>query len=216
MLWKLSLGTTALLGIYILQMDAVEWGRKLSALVLLVAYGFVLIKAWRKQRSTMPVLTGADYIIAYATETGTARKIAYKTLKCVKRHKQAGQVIELNDLLTVPLPKKGLLVIASTSGQGDAPRTGRDWLKQGINTQKILGLPYAVLALGDRNYRQFCGFGLKVDSILRGAGGQPMLEMQMVNQANHEQINYWYKSVEQFMVSINSINEKERLTSALE
>lgn len=195
MVWKLTLSLVGLLAVFILQMDMVDSSRKSSALILLAAYSVVLFRAWRKEKSQQPVQSGVDYLIAFATETGTARKLARQTLKQIKQNKQTGQVIELNDLLNAPRPNKGLLVIASTSGQGDAPRTGRDWLQQELSSDQFEHLPYAILALGDRNYRQFCGFGLKVDSVLRAAGGKPMFDMLMVSQANEEQLKDWLNQV---------------------
>jgi NADPH-dependent sulfite reductase flavoprotein alpha-component len=47
---------------------------------------------------------------------------------------------------------------------------------QGEHSQRCAGLPYAVLALGDSSYEQFCGFGRKLDLRLSELGGKRLLE----------------------------------------
>lgn len=196
MIWKFTLSIVAVLAVYIVQLDTIGGERKTAALLLLLTYCVVVIRAWRKQKRTIPIQAGVDYLIAYATETGTARKLARQTLKQLKHNKVTGQVIELNELLSAPAPSKGLFVVASTSGQGDAPRTGRNWLDhRDKGMDQFSQLPYAILGLGDRHYRQFCGFGVKVDSVLRAAGAKPMFEMFMVSQANEEHLKAWLNQV---------------------
>lgn len=46
---------------------------------------------------------------------------------------------------------------------------------------KLPTLSYAVLALGDRSYDNFCGFGRDIDKWLAGTGARPMVTRIDVN-----------------------------------
>jgi sulfite reductase (NADPH) flavoprotein alpha-component len=57
-------------------------------------------------------------------------------------------------------------------------------------------LPFAVLALGDRSYPQFCAFGLSVAGQLQQAGAKPLFPPVQVNQADPAMVNYWYQCLD--------------------
>ena len=61
---------------------------------------------------------------------------------------------------------------SSTTGEGDAPDTALPLRRATCLSRHaaLRGLRYGVLALGDREYAQFCGFGHRLDGWLRHAG----------------------------------------------
>ena len=59
-------------------------------------------------------------------------------------------------------------------------------------TPAALGhLRYAVLALGDREYEHFCGFGHQLDDWLRQHGARPLFDLVEVDNADDSALRHW-------------------------
>ena len=121
-------------------------------------------------------------LVAYASQTGTARGLADKTAASLEN---AGQRTVLRDLGQVDarlLAEVGRAIfIVATAGDGDAPDQATAFERRVLRRSEPLpGLEYGMLALGDRQYRAFCGFGHVVDDWLQACGARrlfPTIEM---------------------------------------
>ena len=137
-------------------------------------------------------------LLLWASQTGTAQALAEH---CAQRLRDSGEAVSLcamNDISLAQLaaaPKA--ILITSTFGDGEAPDNGSGlWnALQADDALHGVDLRYAVLALGDSSYDQFCGFGRKLDERLHGLGGQRLLarvECEPEHQAPAEQ---WLQSL---------------------
>jgi sulfite reductase (NADPH) flavoprotein alpha-component len=121
-----------------------------------------------------PPIAKARLTILYATESGNAEALAAAARKSAARLGFAAKAVDMMD--TTPEQIAGaenLLVIASTWGEGDPPQRAEGFLAalMAENAPRLAGLRFAVLALGDRAYAQFCETGKQIDARLEALGG---------------------------------------------
>lgn len=133
-------------------------------------------------------------LIAYASQTGTATRLARLTAASFEA---AGRPVSLQPLSAVSaedLAKAGeALVIASTYGDGEPPDTARTVLRN-LSRAAPAGLEklsYAVLALGDRTYDDFCAFGRQIDRALHAAGAQRLFDRIDVDREDAAALRHW-------------------------
>lgn len=174
--------------------------RPLAASLLILAYLlFCAWTAWRhRQRSLaarLPALADAQapLLIVYASQTGQAEQLAQHSADALQT---AGQAVHCCSLDRLDLPTllryPRALFIVSTTGEGDAPDSAHAFLRQAMAARaELAGLHYALLALGDRSYAQFCAFGHQLDDWLRHSGAQALFDTVEVDKLDPAALRHW-------------------------
>ena len=178
----------------------------LQALTTVLCYGLMCgAIAWRhrlRQREAqqrvdalLPATPGAPvWWVAHASQTGQAEELALQTAQALHA---AGVPVRLAPLGQIGLADlqqaDRLLCIASTYGEGDAPDSAERFAREvmGSAGASLSHLHVGLLALGDKTYTHFCGFGRALDQWLASRGAQPLFERIDVDKSDPEALRRW-------------------------
>ena len=154
---------------------------------------------WRRARAaSAPATTIADggpipWLVAHASQTGEAHALAGQTAASLAA---AGVQVVARPLGHVDVAllsrTRRALFVASTTGEGDAPDPALAFVRDVMAGNAALDrLQYAVLALGDRSYAHYCGFGHALDHWLRQGGATPLFDLVEVDNGDAGALRHW-------------------------
>ncbi|MGX9980588.1 diflavin oxidoreductase [Methylobacterium fujisawaense] len=126
-----------------------------------------------------PPKAAAPLTVIYASESGNSETLAGTVAKLARKQGFKPKVVDFADLDVATLPKAGKLVaIAATWGEGEPPaRAVRAYGElMGDGAPRLDGVEFAVLALGDTSYAEFCAIGKALDERFEALGGKRAAE----------------------------------------
>lgn len=166
---------------------------------LLFCLFIALLRRRRQQQLALPVGDGAaPLLLCHASQTGFALGIAMQTGRSLQMAGCPVLLKSLGDVDLAALQSAGrVLFVVSTTGEGDPPDTAIAFVRKTMHEQARLdGLQYGLLALGDREYRRFCGFGRELDRWLKHQGAQPLFDAVEVDNADEGALRHWQHHLE--------------------
>jgi sulfite reductase (NADPH) flavoprotein alpha-component len=178
---------------------ATRWWSALC--VLLAWFAFTAWLGWYRSRSSLrqhePIVANhADahaMLVAFASQTGTAAQWAERTVQSLRQAGMAPRLIGLDELdATTLAATERVLFVVSTTGEGDAPDSAASFVMQNMRApQALASLHYGLLALGDSDYDDFCGFGRALQHWLQQSGATPLFDPVEVDNGDAAALRHW-------------------------
>ena len=172
--------------------------RLAGALALSLGWFGLSYRMWRAHRNGNAADTkDADWLVVHASQTGSADLLAKRSAELLATGGLAARAVCISALDRDRLASATrVLFIASTYGEGDAPDTAAQFAGRLMAAGLDLShLHYAVLALGDRNYANYCGFGRALDAWLAQQGATRLFDRIDVDRGDARALAEWQHHV---------------------
>ncbi len=124
-----------------------------------------------------------EAVILVGTETGTAEDVADELAEALS---EAGMGVGIHDMEDVGPgvvdPGKALIICTATHGDGELPDNSVDFY-EAVEDEgpDFSGVSFAVLALGDSAYADFCEAGKIWSGFLKGLGATEVVERHEID-----------------------------------
>lgn len=168
-------------------------------------------RAGRALRKSLgaPVVGGDAVLVAYASQSGSAERFAWQSAGHLQAAGMAVSVRALGSLRPHELKDyRHALFTLATFGDGQAPDNARAFAKRMISERPVLShLKFGLLALGDKTYEHFCGFGNSVADWLHAQGATPLFERVHLDVGDRAALDEWRKHLGRFSGSQQSWQE---------
>ena len=140
---------------------------------------------------------GQHWLVGFASQSGLAEQLAWRTAGQLQA---AGIAVQVQPLARVDAQAlrqaSRALFVVSTFGDGEAPDSARGFERSLLGRELALAdLSYAVLALGDRQYQQFCGFARRLHGWLQQQGANSLFNPVEVDNGDAVALAHWQQKL---------------------
>lgn len=155
-------------------------------------------RAIKRARGALGASTeGQHWLVGFASQSGLAEQLAWRTAGQLQA---AGIAVQVQPLARVDAQAlrqaNRALFVVSTFGDGEAPDNARGFERKLLAGELALGeLSYAVLALGDRQYQQFCGFARRLHDWLQQQGANSLFSPVEVDNGDAVALAHWQQQL---------------------
>ena len=146
---------------------------------------------------TQHIQSNSPLTILYGSRTGNGEGLAKKAQKLSTEFGLSAVLKKMDDYKPRDLQsEKNLLIIVSTHGEGEPPFAAKELHEFifGKRASRLENLNFAVLALGDSSYFQFCQTGKDFDQQLEKLGAKRLVSMGGCDVDFQETAEQWLKA----------------------
>ena len=154
-----------------------------------------------------PVAAGVPVTILWGSQTGTSQAIGKKLAKTLGSKGHSPVIKDMSEISPGDLTGLGhLLIVTSTYGDGEPPDNAATLHSalHAADAPTLSSLSYAVLALGDSNYPDFCKCGHDFDQRLSSLGAQRLAPIVECDVDYAEPYAKWVSQVEQALSTLTA------------
>ena len=117
--------------------------------------------------------------ILFGSQTGNSKKVAHQIGSSIRESSWEVAVTDLNDYPSKQLKNEQIvLLVVSTQGEGDPPVAAEEFHQWLLSSRapNLEGVKFAVCALGDKSYLQFCQTGKEFDARFEALGATRLID----------------------------------------
>lgn len=136
-------------------------------------------------------------LVVWASQTGAAEAFAEEAVEFLQANGLSACNIPFDTLeLSTLESAQQVLFLVSTTYDGDPPDMAEEFSDIAMKQPASLSqLRYGLLALGDRCYPDFCGFGQQLHSWLQTSQARAWFEPIEVDDENEDALNLWRQRI---------------------
>lgn len=164
------------------------------AILAWLALCLVIAVSRRARRRDATKGAGEPVLVAFASQTGFAEELAGRTAAAFVAGGFRPRVLPLGEITAEDLKAAGRAVfIVATTGEGDPPDSAQRFVRRTMGGEPVdlAELSYAVFALGDESYAQYCAFGRALDGWLHGRGARRLFDRVEANGVDQPAMRHW-------------------------
>ncbi len=159
----------------------------------------------------------ASVTVLWASQTGNSEDLAETIASKLNDGGARAQAVGMADYDTGKLAQETcVILVSSTYGDGDPPDSGKDFwdFLSSKDAPRLETLRYAVCALGDPSYDQFCNHGKNLDARLEELGAKRLKDRVDCDTDYEEQAESWFEGLPELAAkpaakSTANIDDKE-------
>ncbi len=178
-------------------------------ILYVIAIVYLMLKQSKSKRGKS--ISPDSLLVVYATQSGQSEQIATQTAEQLSYANQV-ELVSTEHLSAEQLQAaKQVIWVVSTYGEGDAPDQAQHFDQHILKSALDLSQQqYAILALGDRRYANYCEFGYRLNQYLQQNQARPWFDLVTVDQMSQDDLSHWNNLLAQHFQQDLEISTQQR------